>query len=281
MDSALPLPEAGVYVIIGAAGSGKTRIAAAFPRSWRLSLDACRARVAGNAGLQSATPAAVRVFNAALAGRLEHLLPTVIDATNAEEAVRAGLIARAHSHGLPAVAIVARTSLSVCQARQAQRPDHLQVPPNSVAWQHQGVPSAQQLLDEGFDQVHDADSLDLMRMLLERSAATGLDPLADVRATFGPDLAAVFAFDTGSEDSRGTFTVAERTITVRWSDEGDPFDHHWQARLDGETCPVCGRGLWARVTDARDLLHVYTGQTGQLLDDPLCLACDLPDHNAA
>jgi hypothetical protein len=29
-----------------AAGSGKTRIAAAFPRSWRLSLDDCRERVA-------------------------------------------------------------------------------------------------------------------------------------------------------------------------------------------------------------------------------------------
>lgn len=48
MDPALPLPEPALYVIIGAAGSGKTHIAAAFPRSWRLSLDACRARVAGN-----------------------------------------------------------------------------------------------------------------------------------------------------------------------------------------------------------------------------------------
>jgi predicted kinase len=277
----LPLRDPALYVIIGAAGSGKTRIAAAFPRSWRLSLDACRARVADDAGSQTATPAALAVFDAALAGRLDNGLSTVIDNTSTERAHRAALIERAHHHGLLAVAIVARAPLAVCQARQAVRPDNLQVPAHVIEQQHQGVPSTQQLLDEGFDQVHDANSLDLMRTLLKRSAATGLDPIADIRATFGPDLAAIFTFDPDREDSRGTFTVAERTITVRWSDEGDPFDHHWQARLDGETCPGCDRALWAKVTDAQDLLHAYTGQTGQLLDDPLCLVCDMPDHDAA
>ncbi|MDX3232512.1 AAA family ATPase [Streptomyces sp. ME19-01-6] len=275
----LPLRDPALYVIIGAAGGGKTRIAAAFPRSWRLSLDACRARVADNAGSQTATPAALAVFDAALAGRLDNGLSTVIDNTSTERAHRAGLIERAHRHGLLAVAIVARTSLTVCQARQAARPDNLQVPAHVIEDQHQGVPSTQQLLSEGFDQAYDADRLDLMRLLLERSAAAGLDTFADVRATFGPDLATVFAFDPDGEDSRGAFTVAGRTVAARWSDDGEPFDHHWQAQLT-DTCPDCGRALWARVTGAQDLLNVYTGQTGKLLDDPLCPVCDTPDYAA-
>lgn len=274
----LPLPDPALYVLIGAAGSGKTRIATAFPRSWRLSLDVCRARVADDAGSQEATPAALAVFVEVLAGRLERQLPTVIDTTSSTERhVRAGLIEQAHRHRTPAVAIVARTPLADCQARQAARPENLQVPPHVIEQQHQGVPSTEQLLGEGFHQVHDADRLDLMRLLLERSAAAGLDTLVDVRATFGPDLAAVFAFDPDSEDSRGAFTIAGRTLAVRWSDDGDPFDHHWQARLDRDNCPACDRALWVRVTGAQDLLDAYTGR---LPDDPLCAVCDLLDYDA-
>lgn len=276
----LPFPETGVFVLIGAAGSGKTHIAAAFPRSWRLSLDDFRGRVADDAGSQTATRAAVAVFDATLAGRLQHKKPTVIDCTNTNQYHRVSLIDRAHSHGLPAVAIVVRTSLAVCQARQATRPENRQVPPHIIERQRQGVPSEQRLLNEGFDQVHDADRLDLMRLLLERSAAVGLDPLVDVRATFGPDLAAVFAFDP-DEDTRGAFTIAGRTVAVRWCDDGDPFDHHWQVRLDSDNCPDCDHALWVRVTSARDLLDAYTGQTGQLPDDPLCTVCDASDYDAA
>ncbi|MEU4898233.1 ATP-binding protein [Streptomyces sp. NPDC044780] len=276
----LPLPDPALYALVGAAGSGKTRIAAAFPRSWRLSLDVCRARVADDAGSQEATPAAVAVFDAALAGRLANRLPTVIDNTSTEAVHRAGLIERAHRHGLPAVAIVARTALADCQARQAARPESLQVPAHVIEQQHQGMPSTQQLLSEGFDQVHDADRLDLMRLLLERSAADGLDALVHVRATFGPDLAAVYAFDPDSEDSRGAFTIAGRTIAARWCDDGEPFDHHWRAELT-EPCPDCSRPLWARVTGAQDLLNAYTGRTGHLPDDPLCPGCDVPDYDTA
>ncbi|NUH42906.1 AAA family ATPase [Streptomyces samsunensis] len=276
--SVFPLPEPAVYVLVGAAGSGKTRVAAAFPRAWRLSLDVCRARVADDAGLQAATPAAVDLFDAAFAGRLQHAKPTVVDCTNTEQRHRVSLVKRAHSHGMPAVAIVARTSLAVCQARQATRPENRQVPPHSIERQHQDVPSEQQLVTEGFDHVHDADQLDLMRLLLERAAAAGLDPLVDVRATFGPDLADAFAFDPDSEDSRGAFTIAGRTVAVRWSDDGDPFDHHWQARLDSDNCPACGRALWVRVTGAQDLLDAYIGR---LPDDPLCAVCDLLDYDVA
>ncbi|RNG26377.1 AAA family ATPase [Streptomyces botrytidirepellens] len=275
----LPLTKPALYVLVGAGGSGKSSITTAFPPSWSLSLDTCRAQVADNAGSQAATPAAVRVFDAALDGRLSHHLPTVIDNTSTEQKHRTRLIKRAHHYGMLAVAIAVRTPLSVCQARQALRPASLQVPRDVIERQHDGVPSAEQLLSEGFDQAHDADRLDLMRLLLERSASADFDPLVDIRATFGPDLAAVFAF-TDSDDSRGTFAVAGRTITVRWSDDGEPFDHHWQAQTEGHTCSDCGRALWVRVASATDLLHVYTGKTGKVADEPLCLVCDAPDYAA-
>ena len=114
----------------------------------------------------------------------------------------------------------------------------------------------------------------LLRLVMERSAAAGLDPLADVRAVFGNDLAAVFAFDPNSTTSEGHFAIAGRQLTVRWSDDGDVFDHHWQARLPNEVCDDCGSALWVRVTGARDLLDAYTG--GQP-DEPLCERCDIPD----
>ncbi|MEU2287864.1 AAA family ATPase [Streptomyces sp. NPDC013178] len=276
--AALGLPTPGLYLTIGAAGSGKTRIATAFPRTWRLSLDICRERVADDPGLQDSTPSAVAVFDTVLTCRLARRLPTLVDATNTEFAIRARLVERAHQHRLPAVAIVARTALEECQTRQNARPANRQVPPETVALQHVGVPTGEQLLAEGFDQVHDAADLDLLHLLLARSVAAGFDPLAEVRATFGPDLARVFAFDPDSPDSVGAFAVAGRQLTVRWSDHGDVFDHHWQARLEGETCEACGSAVWVKVTDAADLLAVYNGQPPEEL---FCDRCDVPDWYAA
>ncbi|MEW1723870.1 AAA family ATPase [Streptomyces sp. NPDC093109] len=251
----MDLGQPSLYVLIGAAGSGKSRIAAAFPARWRLELDACRERVADRRGDQASTPDAVRVFDTVLAGRLARHLPTVVDSTNTEERHRAGLVERAHAHRMPAVAIVASTPLEVCQARQDARPADRRVPPGTVARQHQGVPGTRQLRAEGFDEVHDAAELDLMGLLLARSTDAGPDPLADVRTFFGDGLAAVFAWDTGGET--GTFAVAGQEITVRQRDDGDPFDHHWQART---ACPDgCPGPAWVKVTGPADLLDVYKG----------------------
>lgn len=272
-----PLPTPGLYVLIGAAGSGKTHIASAFPRRWRLSLDSCRSQVCDDAGSQDSTPDAVRVFDAVLDARLARRLPTVIDATSTNQDDRVPLVMAAHDHQLPAVAIVARTPLLLCLARQEPRAANRKVPAATVARQHRDVPTREQLINEGFDQVHDAADLDLLRLLLDRAAAAGMDPLADVRATFGDDLADVFAFDPNSEDSRGAFAVGGRQLTVRWWDVAEPYEAHWQARVDGEAC-TCGGALWVKVTDARDLLDVYTGR---LPEEPVCSVCDVPDYCTA
>ncbi|MCM2394383.1 AAA family ATPase [Streptomyces albipurpureus] len=265
----LHLPQPALYVLIGAAGAGKSTVAATFPASWRLSLDECRARICDDAGSQDSTPDALRVFGAILEGRLVRRLPTVVDATSTQAPHRVGLIDRAHAYGLPVIAIAVRTDLAICQARQASRPTSRRVPAKVIARQHQDVPSLEALLREGFDQAHDATDLDLMRMLLEHAAAAGPDPHDTIRATFGPDLTDLFTF-SDSAHSTGVFAVAGRELTIRYWDAGDPFDHHWQAR-HGQCPHGCGGTRWARVDDATDLLNVHQGGSP---DDVWCDTCD-------
>ncbi|WTX00943.1 ATP-binding protein (plasmid) [Streptomycetaceae bacterium NBC_01309] len=280
-DTELPVPAwvpAGLdvpslIVLIGAAGAGKSTVAAAFPASWRLSLDACRQQVSDDAGDQTATPDAANVRDHILSARLSRGLPTVLDATHTDTGLRQWLAKLAFAWEMPAVAITVRTLLEVCQARQAARPENRQVPLDTVATQHAAVPTAEQLYAEGFGQVCDAAALDLLGMLLARSAATPPDMLADVRAAFGDDLADVFAFDPDSEDSHGVFAVAGREITVRWWDGGGAYAPHWQARIDTEWCGCGGYVLWATVVDAVDLLAVYRGEVP---DDLHCDRCDVP-----
>ena len=291
----LEIPDPSLVVLIGCAGSGKSTVAGAWPATEVLELDRLRALVSDCAGDQEATDDAVAVLDAVLHARLRRHRTCVIDATNlgdmgapgtgpAERAalaaatgrqVRTRLVAAAHRHNLPAVAVVTTTPLEECLRRNATRPGERRVPEEIVRAQHAALLAARpDLASEGFDQVHNADGLDLLRLVMERSAAAGLDPLADVRAVFGNDLAAVFAFDPNSTTSEGHFAIAGRQLTVRWSDDGDVFDHHWQARLPNEVCDDCGSALWVRVTGARDLLDAYTG--GQP-DEPLCERCDIPD----
>ncbi|WP_197357246.1 AAA family ATPase, partial [Streptomyces clavuligerus] len=188
----LRLPEPALYVLIGAAGAGKTAVAAAFPADWRLSLDDCRALVSGCAGDQAATAPALNVFHAVLAGRLANRLPTVVDATSTHHTHRISLVDRARAHRMPAVALVLRTPLALCQTRQYTRPPARQVPPDVIARQHQNIPHTASLLQEGFAQAHDVTTLDLLRILLERATGTSADGLlAEFRAVFGDDLAAV------------------------------------------------------------------------------------------
>ncbi|MFD8938579.1 AAA family ATPase [Streptomyces sp. NPDC059578] len=271
--SRLRLPHPALYVLIGAAGSGKSSVASAFPEEWTLSLDECRARVSGDAGDQSATAPALTVFHAVLAGRLANRLPTVVDATSTHEPHRINLVDRARTHKVPAVALVVRTPLTVCQARQHTRPPARQVPADIIARQHQDIPTLADLLLEGFAQAHDVTDLDLLRLLLERTGTTSTGGSGDVRdefrAAFGDDLAA--ALTLHPVPGQVLLAVAGRELLLRHQADGDPFDHGWQARLP-ELCPDgCDGALWTRVTGPADLLDVHLGGAP---DDPLCDHCD-------
>ncbi|MEU8139019.1 ATP-binding protein [Streptodolium elevatio] len=270
IDLGLP----ALIVLVGTAGAGKSRVATAFPAHWRLSLDACRQRVCDNAGDQDATPDAVAVFAAVLDARLTRGLPTVIDATNTESAVRTRLVGRAYAHCMPAVAIVVRTPLEVCLDRQRLRLPDRQVPRRVVAAQHAGIPTTEQLHAEGFDAVHDAAEVDLLGMLLARSAGDYPDLLSEVRAAFGDDLAAVFAWHPDTGDGTGVFAVGGRHLVARLWDGAGVYAPHWQARCDAQRCDRCGGVVWAAVDDAADLLAVYRRQ---FPDDLHCDPCDTPD----
>lgn len=265
------LPDSPLVALIGASGAGKSRVAAAFPPGWRLELDAFRAMLAGTPGDQTATPSAVEMLRLALDGRLSRRLPTLVDSTASTLQARELLLDRAHVWDVPTVAIAVRTPLAECLARQADRPADKQVPAEAIEFQDAGVPTRAQLLAEGWGQVHDAADLDLLRMVLERTVDAGLDPLTEVRACFGEALASVFSYDLDTDSSYdGTFAIAGREITVGWSDAGDPWERHWQARIDGETCE-CGGALWVKVTGPRDLLAVYRGGWPHA---PVCERCD-------
>ncbi|WP_329182159.1 AAA family ATPase (plasmid) [Streptomyces decoyicus] len=263
--------QPALVALIGPSGSGKSTIARSFPRGWRFELDAFRELVAGDGGDQASTPDALAVFNPALDARLRRQLPVVIDATSVEPVHRMALARRARDHRMKAVAIVCRTPLETCQDRQRGRSATRQVPDPTIAWQHAGVPTVQQLQDdEGFAAAYYADELDLMGVLLRRSAQAQPDPFASVRAAFGDDLADVFTWhpdpDPGAGFDTGIFAVAGQELVVRWYDDGDPCDHHWQART---ACPDgCPGPAWVRVTSAADLLTVYCGNLPD--DEPWC-----------
>jgi predicted kinase len=267
-------PKHALVALMGAAGSGKSTIAKAFPPSARLELDALRAMASDSPGDQSATPVAVSVFRTLLDARLERRLLTVVDSTNSEPRVREYLLQRARTWGVPAIAIVARTPLEACLARQAQRPASKRVPHDVVVQQHAGVPSNKQLLADGWDQAHDAEHLDLLGLALARAAAAEADPLDGIRAAFGADLAAVFSFN-GSDDSRGRFTIAGRGIALRYV-RAEPDGQPWQARTD-RTC-ACGGALWVTVTTPAELLAVYRNRPRE---DVVCERCgDEPSIDA-
>lgn len=212
------------------------------------------------------------VFDAVLEGRLIRRLPTVIDSTNTETDRRTDLVDRARRHGLPPVAIIVRTSLATCLARQQQRPANRAVPAWAVIRQHLGIPTTSQLLSEGFAEVHDAAELDLLHSLLHR-AAHNCDPYAGVRHAFG-ELADVFTRNPDPDAPhtiRGHFAIAGHELAIRWHSDGDPYDHGWQARIDDQRCEDCGATLWATVHDALDLLDAYTGK---IPDEAVCITCD-------
>ncbi|WP_329028203.1 hypothetical protein [Streptomyces sp. NBC_00690] len=68
--------------------------------------------------------------------------------------------------------------------------------------------------------------------------------------------------------------VAGRELLLRRRDEGDPFDHGWQARLQESCADGCDGPLWTRVASPADLLAVHLGGDP---DEARCDTCDHPD----
>jgi protein phosphatase len=120
--TAIALPDPALVLLVGAAASGKSTLAARlFAPDEILSSDALRAAIAGDAGDQRATGAAFRALGRALEPRLAGGRLTVVDATNARAADRRPWLAAARRHDVPVVAIVLDLPPVVIRAQNAGR----------------------------------------------------------------------------------------------------------------------------------------------------------------
>jgi predicted kinase len=120
----IDLPVPGLVVLIGAAGAGKTTLAARlFAPSEILSSDDLRATVSGDPADQRATRRAFAILHREAARRLAAGRLVAVDATNAERFARAALQRIAGSAAVPAIAIAIAAPPADVHARNAGRAD--------------------------------------------------------------------------------------------------------------------------------------------------------------
>jgi predicted kinase len=142
-------------VLIGVSGSGKSSFARRhFGPFEVLSSDRCRAMITDDEADQTVTPEAFDLLRTILRLRLGAGRLSVIDATNVKAHARARTLDVAGSFGIPCVAVVLRTPLDVCLARNAEREDRV-VPDAVVRAQHHDLTESLSVLDdEGFAEIH-------------------------------------------------------------------------------------------------------------------------------
>jgi protein phosphatase len=155
--SILRLPEPCLVVLVGAAGAGKSTLAARlFPGEAILSSDAFRKLVSGDEADQRATRTAFAILHRELDRRLARGRTIVVDATSVTPHARRSLLRRAAAHGVPAVALVLDLAPELVLARNATRTGRV-VPELAVRRQlaelHAGT-RAGALEAEGFAAVH-------------------------------------------------------------------------------------------------------------------------------
>jgi predicted kinase len=166
----LAIPDRGLVLLIGPAGSGKSTFARKhFAKTEIVSSDALRAAVSDDEGDQSASGDAFQLLRLITAMRLRRGKLTVIDATNVQPDARRSLLALAAQNSAPVIAIVLNLPADVCLVRNQARGNR-QVTPEVVEKQAADLlRSLPALAREGFQHVYvldttvDIDSTTVMR----------------------------------------------------------------------------------------------------------------------
>jgi protein phosphatase len=171
----LAIPERGLVLLIGAAGSGKSAFARKHFKSTEIvSSDALRAAVSDDESDQSASVDAFQLLRLITAKRLRRGKLTLIDATNVQPRARRSLLALAAQNSRPATAIVLHLPLAICLIRNQLRPDR-RVTPEVVERQAADLmASLPGLAGEGFQRVYVMDNpedIDSATVLRQRSDA--------------------------------------------------------------------------------------------------------------
>ncbi|MFD3547075.1 AAA family ATPase [Streptomyces sp. NPDC058655] len=296
LDNALPvdttIPEPSLVCLIGASGSGKSTWASAWPATQVLELDRFRALVSDDAGCQESTGDAVFALQAVLEARLARRKMTVVDATNCEPAVRADLIATARRHGVPTVALVVPTPLSVCVERQEGRPANRRVPEQVVRAQHAAMVDAfPGLPAEGFDHVVVAENVSRLQALLQplsdaRRAdlgwdnSEGLGDLLLVRRIFGPEILPMWRWRDNSPLAGGDRVAeirlgADRIVLAQRNDVDGEGDVGFEVLVGCPADDECEGQAWAPAYNVTDLLRALTGE---LMTDP-DVRCTIHGHH--
>lgn len=280
------LPENALTVLIGASGAGKSTLARTWPASQVLSLDGLRGTVSDDSGDQAATADAADVLKLILERRMARRLNTVVDATNVEEAVRVELVLAAKRHGMPTIAVIVSTPLSLCLQRQAPRPANRRVPDDVVRRQHEAMAfSHQSLAREGFNHVvfaHDLNRLEpyLRRLSEARQADLGLDGgdglghLLLVRRFFGEEILPMWRWRNGWDIAGGDRVGEIRlgghhlTLALRMDVDGEG-DIGFDVRVPCPFDPECSGTTWAPAYSVTCLHRALTGDLDHR-DDIVC-----------
>jgi polynucleotide kinase-phosphatase len=186
----LGLPEAGLVLLVGVSGSGKSTFAARHFRPTQvISSDHCRGVVSDDPDDQGASADAFALLNHIVGVRLRRGLLTVVDATNVRPESRRPLVAIAKEHDLPAVAVVLDVPERVAAARNRARTDR-DLPPHVVPRQRRDLRRhLSRMRREGFRAVHvldgpeaaEAATVRLDRAWCDRRDLTGpFDLIGDV-----------------------------------------------------------------------------------------------------
>ncbi|MEU9298469.1 extracellular solute-binding protein [Streptomyces sp. NPDC048266] len=216
LDTIIPNPA--LVVLIGAAGSGESTCASTCPSTQVLEFDRFRAMVSDEAVERQAAADAVAALRTVLETRLTRKRTTVVDATNCERAVRSGLVQAARRHGVPRVAVLMGTPVSLCVIRQTARTRDRAVPADTPRARHTAAVAAfPGLRVEGFDYVVFADHL---HRLGRRCSGPATDAAATSAGTATP-ASAPFSSSAASSATRscrcGAGWTAPRSPCARTS----------------------------------------------------------------